>query len=716
MFQGEAIRLSALGDGLLEMTFDRQGSQVNVLDGRALQEWREVNAWLATQTGIRGLLVTSAKDVFIVGADIGEFAAIFSLSDEALVSRTLDANSILNAFEDLPFPTVAAINGYALGGGLEMALSADARVMSESARIGLPEISLGIYPAYGGTVRLARLAPLGQALDWVLNAGMHTAREALDAGVVDAVAAPAQLRDEALHWLRKLASDPPGPPQRRLRKLAPVAASPYEIAQAAAPFRRQAQDAEERRHLPAARIALEMIQAACACPRAQAQALETASFPQVAKSAQAAALIRIFQNEQAVKKLHRPGAALRETPVRAGVTGAGIMGGGIAYACALKGISVRLRDVSQKQLDVGLAEARRQLERQLKGGRMTAERVQAVLGAIHPQLDGAGFESVDLAIEAVVEDPAVKRQVLSELERRLPAHAVLATNTSSLRVSDLAQGLQRPQRFAGLHFFNPVPMMPLVEVIRGEHTDADTLARATAFVLKMGKTPVVVRDCPGFLVNRVVTPYLRAFIRLVSLGADPYAIDRAMVAYGWPMGPAHLEDVVGLDTGARVLDVIAAGYGERMPVLEHDILRRMAEHGVLGQKVGAGFYLHATDAQGKATRVPNPALAPLLASVQPAGARDFTAQEIVDHLMLPMLLESARCLQEQVVSTAAELDLALLLGLGYPRYLGGALQQIDQTGWDEILRRCEPLAHLGPEYQPTPAMRDMARSGRRFFN
>jgi len=217
MFQGEAIRLSVLGDGLLEMAFDRQGSQVNVLDGRALQEWREVNAWLATQTGIRGLLVSSAKDVFIVGADIGEFAAIFSLSDEALVSRTLDANSILNAFEDLPFPTVAAINGYALGGGLEMALSADARVMSETARIGLPEISLGIYPAYGGTVRLARLAPLGQALDWVLNAGMHTAREALDAGVVDAVAAPAQLRDEALHWLRKLASDPPDPPQRRLQ-------------------------------------------------------------------------------------------------------------------------------------------------------------------------------------------------------------------------------------------------------------------------------------------------------------------------------------------------------------------------------------------------------------------------------------------------------------------------------------------------------------------
>lgn len=716
MLGGESIQLAWISEGLLEMKFDRKGSAVNVLDSRTMQEWREANAWLGRQAGVKGLLVSSGKDVFIVGADIHEFTGIFSLSDEALIQKTLDSNSILNAFEDLPFPTVAAINGYALGGGLEMALSANARVMSDAARIGLPEIGLGIYPAYGGTLRLTRLAPLAQALDWILGAKMHTAQEALQIGAVHAVTAPGQLRAKALDLLQQMASLELDWHAMRARKLRPVVATQADIDDAVAQFAPKAREAADKRHLPAAQVALEMVQAACACARPQAQAIETSFFPRVAKSAQAAALIQIYLNEQVVKKINKGAGAPHDTPLQAAVIGAGIMGGGIAYSAALRGIPVRLRDLVQKQLDIGLAEARRQLERQVQGGRMKLERLQAILDAIHPQLDASGFETVDLAIEAVVENPGIKGKVLAELEQHLPPHAVMATNTSSLRVSDLARNLQHPQRFVGLHFFNPVPLMPLVEVIRGEQTDEATVARATAFVQKLGKTPVVVKDCPGFLVNRVVTPYLRAFIRLVAQGADPYAIDQAMLAYGWPMGPAHLEDVVGLDTGARVLDVIAAGYGDRMPVIERNVLASMVESGWLGQKSGAGFYVYATNAEGKNSRKPNPAMAVVLQAVQPMGARNFSPEEIADYLMIPLLLESARCLEEQVVSTAAELDTALLLGLGYPRYLGGALKQIDQMGWDELIRRSERHAHLGAEYQPTVGMREMAREGQRFFS
>lgn len=715
MFQGEAIQLVRIDEHLLELKFDRQKSAVNVLDSVAMNEWREVNALLKAQTGVRGLLVTSGKDVFIVGADIHEFTGIFSLSDEALIKKTLESNAILNDFEDLPFPTVAAINGYALGGGFEVALSADARVISEAARVGFPEIGLGIYPAYGGTVRLTRLVPLAKAMEWILGAQMHTAQEALEIGAVHAAVGPDQLRANGLDLLRRMNTGEVDWRAMRERKLQPAVATPAEMESAVAQFTPMARDAAERQHLPAAQVALGMIRSACGYARAQAQAIETAFFPEVAKSPAANALIQIYLNDQAVKKINKGALTAQLAPKQVAVIGAGIMGGGIAYSSAFRGVPVRLKDLAQKALDIGVAEAKRQLARQVKSGRITLERSEAVISSIQPQLDFAGFETVDLAVEAVVEDMGVKSRVLAELEQLLPAHAVMATNTSSLRVSDLAKCLQQPQRFVGLHFFNPVPAMPLVEVIRGAQTGEETVARARAFVQKMGKTPVVVQDCPGFLVNRVVTPYLRAFIRMVSLGADPYAIDKAMLAYGWPMGPAHLEDVVGLDTGTRVLDVIAAGYGDRMPVIERNVLEIMVERGLLGQKAGEGFYVYSTNSEGKSTRQPNPTMAAVLQEIQPMGARYFSAEEIVDCLMIPLLLESVHCMQEKIVSSPAELDTALLFGLGYPRYLGGALKQIDQMGMGELIRRSERYADMGPEYQPTAAMREMALQDGRFY-
>lgn len=715
MFEGSSIQVHRIDHGLMELTFNRKDSSVNVLDQRTMEEWRQVNHLLASDSGVRGVLVTSGKDAFILGADINEFTAIFAVSDEALVERTRDANSILNSFEDLPFPTVVALNGFALGGGLEMALSADARVMAQTARIGLPEIGLGIYPAYGGTVRLTRLLPLAQALDWIIGARMYTAQEALQAGAVHAVAAPELLYAHALALLKQMSEQTLDWRAMRARKQQPISASQEEIEQAIAQFTPKAREAADRRHLPAAQAVLAMIQTACTRDRAGAQSLESSSFPTVAKSAQAAALVQIYLNEQALKKLYKRSADPKQAVQQVAVIGAGIMGGGIAYATAFKGMDVRLRDIAPQQLDLGVGEARRLLDRQVAAGRMTGEQRQAVLDRICAQLDATGFDGVDLAIEAVVENPQVKARVLADLEALLPQEAVIATNTSSLRVSDLARYLQRPQRFAGLHFFNPVPAMPLVEIIRGELTDEATVARATAYVQRLGKTPVVVQDCPGFLVNRVITPYLRAFIRLVSLGADPFAIDRAMVAYGWPMGPAHLEDVVGLDTGARVLEVIASGYADRMPAIERNVLSAMVEAGLLGQKTGAGFYVYVTLPDGRSSRQPNPEMQVVLSSIQADGPKVFEPADIVDALMLPLLLESARCLEERVVATPAELDMALLLGLGYPRYLGGALKQIDQMGWNELIVRCEKYAHWGPEYHLTAGMRAMARQGLAFF-
>lgn len=381
------------------------------------------------------------------------------------------------------------------------------------------------------------------------------------------------------------------------------------------------------------------------------------------------------------------------------VVGAGIMGGGIAYASALAGTSVLMKDIAQRQLDRGLEEVDRLLARQVASGRLTAEAAQAVRSRITPQLDYRGFARVELAIEAVVENLKVKHAVLAEVEQAVSADAIVATNTSSLRVDDLAAALTRPEQFVGLHFFNPVPVMPLVEVIRGTRTSDATLATAVGYAQALGKTPIVVRDCPGFLVNRLLTAYLLGFAQLVFDGADFVKVDRAMETFGWPMGPAYLADVIGLDTMSHIIDVICAGYPQRMTTSALEPTKVMVARQRYGQKSGVGFYRYETDANGRRKKVPDPDTYPLLAPSQKNGTRDFSDAEIVERMMLPMVLEAAVALEEGVVESATALDTAMSLGLGFPKALGGPLHYADQLGRDKVVEMSKRLAHLGPLYR-----------------
>jgi len=381
------------------------------------------------------------------------------------------------------------------------------------------------------------------------------------------------------------------------------------------------------------------------------------------------------------------------------VVGAGIMGGGIAYASALAGTAVLMKDIAQRQLDRGLEEVDRLLARQVASGRLTAEAAQAVRSRITPQLDYRGFARVELAIEAVVENLKVKHAVLAEVEKAVSADAIVATNTSSLRVDDLAAALTRPEQFVGLHFFNPVPVMPLVEVIRGTRTSDATLATAVGYAQALGKTPIVVRDCPGFLVNRLLTAYLLGFAQLVFDGADFVKVDRAMETFGWPMGPAYLADVIGLDTMSHIIDVICAGYPQRMTTSALEPTKVMVARQRYGQKSGVGFYRYETDANGRRKKVPDPDTYPLLAPSQNNGTRDFSDAEIVERMMLPMVLEAAVALEEGVVESATALDTAMSLGLGFPKALGGPLNYADQLGRDKVVEMSKRLAHLGPLYR-----------------
>ena len=714
VYQGQSIRVQALDDGFVELCFDRDGDVINKLDARTVRELGEATRVIAAKAGVRGVLVTSAKSVFIVGADITEFGEMFKLSVDDMAAVNARSNEVFNAFEDLPVPSVAAINGFALGGGLEMALSASARVMSVEAQVGLPEVKLGLFPGFGGTVRLPRVAGAQVAVDWISSGKPAKAALALEAGVVDEVTATEQLRDAALALLRKAASGEFAWVERRARKLRPLALAPAERDSLFSAAKAQVAKTSGK-HQPAALAAIELMQRAAALQRAGALADEGRTFARIAKTQAASSMVQTFLSDQVLKKLFKKHAKNARPLKQGAVLGAGIMGGGIAYTSAQRGTPVKLKDIAQGQLDMGVNEASKQLAKMVKSGRMKQDQADDVLASIAPQLDYSGFDGVDVVIEAVVENIGLKHRVLAELEGVVRADTVIASNTSSLRIDDIAVPLKRPENFVGMHFFNPVPVMPLVEVIQGSKTSEQAVSTAVGYAVAMGKTPIVVKDCPGFLVNRILTAYVRGFLHLVADGADFEHVDKVMEAFGWPMGPAYLEDVVGIDTGSHVSDIISAGYADRMPPIELDALRLMARHKRFGQKNGVGFYRYEPDPNGKPRRSVADDTRALLATIQPSGTCDFSDQEVIDRMMLPLIIEAAHALEDGVVASPAELDMALLLGIGFPAYLGGALKYADWLGLAEVNTRAERYAALGKAYEPTRRMREMAATNARYY-
>lgn len=711
MFQGNSIQLRQLDNGIAELCIDRQGASANALDARTLDELREALASLQDAQDIRGLLVSSAKKTgFVVGADLNELSELRMRSEIDIVRINGGQAAVFNLFESLPFPVLAEINGWALGGGFELTLACDYRVLSSAAQVGLPETGLGLFPGLGGSVRLPRLIAESTALEWILSARNVKPDAALKAGAVDALAGPEDLRETALAELNRVIATPDAwKARRQLRLLAKpqLGASPFA-------------DARENLkktspHVPAYGEVLALIERSIRLDRDQALALECETFARVLKSQAAASLIRIFHNNQHLKRKGQEYGQVAGKVERVGVLGAGIMGGGIAYTSAVRGLPTVMKDIAEPALALGMGEADKLLNKQVVGGKLSAEQAATIRECIQPTLSYDGFDSLDVVVEAVVENLNVKRMVLADLEGCVREDAVIASNTSSLSITEMARDLNKPERFAGMHFFNPVPVMPLVEVIRSPQTTDLAAATVARYAIAMGKTPVVVRDCPGFLVNRILTAYILAFLRLVRDGADFVEVDRVMQAFGWPMGPAYLQDVVGMDTSRHVIEHIAHGYGERLlPGYEHAV-ERMARLGRFGQKSGLGFYRYETDPKGKPRKVPAEDTYAMLDEIQPKGRQAFSDEEILQRMMLPMIIEAARCLEEDVVDSAAEIDMALILGIGLPRHLGGALQYADWLGMNEVLRLCNAYATLGGLYQPTARMREMAAAGSAYY-
>ncbi|MCU4676586.1 fatty acid oxidation complex subunit alpha FadB [Catenovulum sp. 2E275] len=699
IYSGQNIKLNQLDNQLAELVLD-SASSVNKFDQTTLAEF-ETALVQAQQANVKGLLIRSEKPAFIVGADITEFLGKFKLPIEELGKWLKHATDIFDLLEDLPFPTVSAINGYALGGGCEAILATDYRIADNTARIGLPEVKLGIMPGFGGTVRMSRLIGADNAMKVITTGQEQNAKQCLDLGIVDAVIDTqdkTELHQAALECLQKAASGEFNWQAKRAPKLTALKLSATERAMsfnlAKAMVFQQA-----GKHYPAPMMAVNTIEAGAELSRSEAMLIENKNFIKLTQTPQARALVGVFLADQQIKSRAKQLSKNVEPPAQAGILGAGIMGGGIAYQSAYKGIGVYLKDINQAALDLGITTAAQLLHKQVERGKLTPEAMLSTLTSIKPSLEDNVLKQTDIIVEAVVERADIKQQVLQQTEAVINDDCILASNTSTISITELAKSLKRPEQFCGMHFFNPVHRMPLVEVIRGQQTSEQTIAKVVAYASKMGKSAIVVNDCPGFFVNRVLFPYLAAFNQLLTDGADFIQVDKVMEKqFGWPMGPAYLLDVIGLDTALHAQKVMAQGFPQRMPLPELNLLEKLNQANRLGQKTKQGFYQYQKDKKGKLQKQTDEFVHQLLADHQ-IKPQSFSDEDIINRLMLPMLNETLRCYHEGIVENAEAADMALIYGLGFPPFRGGAFRYIENIGLDNLIKQAEQLADLGALYQ-----------------
>jgi 3-hydroxyacyl-CoA dehydrogenase / enoyl-CoA hydratase / 3-hydroxybutyryl-CoA epimerase len=696
-------------DHICVLTFDRPDSGANIFDGATLDELNEHLDAVEKDASIRGLIIASAKkSIFVAGADLKTLLQAAKTGEmQGFIER---GQQVFNRLANLKIPTVAAIHGASAGGGYEVALACDYRVASDdlATRIGLPETSLGLLPAWGGCTRLPRLMGPEKAAEVILKGKLYSAQEALKLGLVDEIAPRDQLLDRAGKKLSNGkrpspgASRPPLPGQGEARG---AAGGEGEMAGNAAPSR-----------------ALEIINRTLSVSPNESLKLELDGIVELGKTESTQNLIRNFFLAEKYKK-----GTSRTPPekiVHAAVIGAGVMGSGIAQWLSSRGVTVILRDVARELIDGGLANVEKIYADAVKRGLMTEEKAKQGRARICGSTAPMELRDVQFVIEATSEKMEIKKEVFRELAMEAGPKTIIATNTSALPVSELADMTVSPEHVIGLHFFNPVSRMKLVEVVIAKQTSDETRDRSLAFVRQIGKVPVIVRDSPGFLVNRVLFPYLLDAAELFESGVDAKRIDRALVEWGMPMGPLRLIDEIGVDITIDIGNTLEKAYGQRDHV--QTILLWLRDQQMLGRKTGAGFYKY----EGK-SQTPNGSLVKwqrgLHGELEGAGGpnippdkhRDprlrFNEEKLTHRLILLTVNEAARCVEEGVVDSPEDADYGMLLGTGFAPFRGGPLRFAEHLGIKRTVEELERLARTEEKFTPCEILKKHARDGTKFY-
>jgi 3-hydroxyacyl-CoA dehydrogenase/alkylation response protein AidB-like acyl-CoA dehydrogenase/enoyl-CoA hydratase/carnithine racemase len=697
--QPSRIRRSIRNDGVCVLTFDRPNSPANIFDEATLSELGKHLALIAQDSQIKGLVLTSAKpSIFIAGADLK------SMSDAASPGQIRElvelGQNVMNRLTGLPIPTVAAIHGAALGGGYELCLACDYRVAStdRSTKIGLPETQIGLLPAWGGATRLPRLIGLPKALDIILAGKTFAAKQALKRGLVDELAPAEYLLDVAIRAITH------AKPRRRSHLFANNGLMASIIAKRV----RSQLLKKTRGHYPAVLKALEVVTFGISKTIPESLTLERDAIVELAQTSTCRNLIQLFFLQEKAKKRSVSTQANGDLkPVtHTAVLGAGVMGAGIAQWLSARNLRVILRDINAEQVAKGMGAIAKVYRDGLKRDIYCSKDVRDGLDRISPAPMPVPLKRTQFVIEAAVEKLELKKKIFQNLDEVAGDNTILATNTSALPISELAAGTRRPERVIGLHFFNPVHRMQLVEVVITPQTSREVLQRALRFVQQIGKLPVVVKDSPGFLVNRILMPYLLEAGNLFDSGVPISEIDEAMLDFGMPMGPLRLLDEVGVDVAMHVAQTLAAHFKERMNV--PSTLSKMIEAGMLGRKSGRGFYLHP---KGKDPQ-PNSSLTPQSFRAVPKLSR----LDLQSRMALLMVNESARCLEEEIVTDPADVDFAMIMGTGFAPFRGGPLRYADSIGPAKLVADMDALAATGAaHFAPCAMLQAMAQTGEQFY-
>ena len=706
----KALHFEVLDGDIGLITFDTPNSRANTLSQATVGEMEALFAEVAKNDKLKGLIFRSAKPgMYIAGADLNELGAAENDPEQArkLVQRGLD---MVAKVEAMPFPTVAVIDGGCMGGGLELSLGFDYRLAGTHPKvdIGLPEVKIGLIPGWGGTQRLTRVIGPALAAELICAGDSAKADKAKKLGIVFDVVPSDDLIDEAkrlMDWsreakdwenVRKIKRQPVGLSEDQL-------SFTYAVSKAMVLSKTKGQ-------VPAPLAALDAIINGCNLPLDEGLKVETDLFIPLVGSPISKNLIAVFFMDQKLKK--DTGVAdksVEAKPVSSvGVIGAGIMGAGIAGAHVRRGVPAVMLDKFPEALAKGAGNIANMMESRVKIGRMSQEDLLTAMAKLNTTSNYATLGDKDVIIEAIIENEEAKVSLFKEIESIARDDAIIASNTSTISITRMAASLKNPQRFAGMHFFNPVDRMLLVEVIRGEKTDDQTVATLVALAKKISKTPIVVKDCPGFLVNRILFPYLNEALVLLEEGAEPRAIDKAATEFGMPMGPITLQDLVGLDTSLFAGKVINTAFADR--AVDIKILEELVNAGRLGKKSGAGFYNYDKGSRGK----DDPVFAEMLAKCR-KGTRDIDRTEIQDRLFLPMLVEASRVMMEEIVRTPADADMGLIMGIGFPVWRGGLLRWADSLGIASVLDKLSKYESLGLRYHPTELLKQLAGDNKGFY-
>lgn len=711
----ESIRIVPQGD-VAVVEFDLVGEKVNKFSTPVMMRLKEVLEELKKSSFKAVIFKSNKNKVFIAGADIEEIKGM--TQKEQFETAVKAGQDIMNMLEDLPMPTIAAVNGACMGGGCEFILACDYRIASEdsSTKIGLPEIQLGILPGFGGCIRMPRVIGLQAALDIILAGKAVNAKKALKIGLVDKVVHQNLLLPFTLKWASEIIA---GGAKKRRKKFQPKGAVNVilEGVGRGVVFKKAREGVLKatKGHYPAPLQALEVIQKTYGMSdREAALRIEREGFCKLGVTDISKNLIHVFYLTEMVKKQNGvPGVDVKPRDVKGlGILGAGTMGGGIAYVAADKGIQVRMKDLNTDALGKGLKHASDLWMKLVKRKSIDKYQFQQKMDMVSVTTDYSGFKNLDVVVEAIVEDMGIKQKVIGECAGQMRPDAIIATNTSSLSVTEMAKGHPRPEYFAGMHFFNPVNKMPLVEVIRGEKTSDETIATIYELSKKMGKMPVVVKDGPGFLVNRLLLPYMGEAAFLLQEGMNIETVDKAYVKeFGMPMGPFELMDEVGLDVCLKVLKIFKKAFGDRIELAP--CMEALGNSGRLGRKNGKGFYTYSED--GKRGDVDQTVYA-ALGLGQPTNPYD--SKECIERGVFAMINECSLALvEDRIVETPHEVDLAMIMGTGFPPFRGGLLKYTDSVGSQYVADQLAMYAssRKAARLKPAVPLTNMAKSNAKFY-